>query len=301
MKILFVDDEPAILEQGKIFLQRENDRLEVETATSPQKALEMLNNSEYEAIVSDYQMPEMNGLEFLEKIRQKMDSDIPFIVFTGKGREEVAMEALNLGADRYLRKGGSPKSQYSILAETIVHEIRHRQMEERLELTNYSLENAEVGALWISPEGRIKYANDWICQKLGYDNEEMMEKTVSDIDPNYPDERPEIWKDIKKKGRKTFESEHRTKSGETFPVEITSHYLERNGKEYEFAFIHDITELKEKERKRRKAEESLKASERRFREFFESLPVMGFMISKDGKVKEVNERFCDNSGYETHL
>lgn len=61
-------------------------------------------------------MPEIDGLEFLEIIREEKGMDIPFIMFTGKGREDVAMDALNLGADRYIQKGGNPKSQYGLLA-----------------------------------------------------------------------------------------------------------------------------------------------------------------------------------------
>ncbi|KXA97080.1 hypothetical protein AKJ39_03750 [candidate division MSBL1 archaeon SCGC-AAA259J03] len=114
MKVLLVDDEADILEQAKVFLQRENDRLEVETAASAEEGLQKFSVEDYDAIVSDYQMPEVNGLDFLEIVRKEKESDVPFIIFTGKGREEVAMEALNLGADRYLQKGGDPRSQYGV-------------------------------------------------------------------------------------------------------------------------------------------------------------------------------------------
>ena len=59
----------------------------------------------YDAIISDYQIPDMDGIEFLKKVRSSGNS-IPFIIFTGKGREEVVIEALNAGADFYLQKGG---------------------------------------------------------------------------------------------------------------------------------------------------------------------------------------------------
>lgn len=97
MDVLCVDDEPDILEQAKIFLEKEVDGLDVETATSAGEALNLLEEKDFDAVVSDYRMPEMDGLEFLEVVREERDSDIPFTIFTGKGREEVAMEALNLG------------------------------------------------------------------------------------------------------------------------------------------------------------------------------------------------------------
>lgn len=133
MKILFVDDEPDLLDQAKIFLKRELEDLDIDTVPSPPpEALELLENNEYDGVVSDYKMPEMSGLEFLRTVREEKNIDLPFIIFTGKGREEVAMEALNLGADRYLQKGGDPRSQYGVLSRAIVQEVRNWEREREL-------------------------------------------------------------------------------------------------------------------------------------------------------------------------
>ncbi len=70
------------------------------------------------AAVSDDQMPAMDGIEFLKAVRGWGDKT-PFIIFTGKGREDVVIEALNTGADFYLQKGGEPKSQFPELAHKI--------------------------------------------------------------------------------------------------------------------------------------------------------------------------------------
>lgn len=105
MKVLFVDDEADILELAKIYLEEEGRRFDIDTAPSAEEALKKSSTDEYDAIVSDCQMPKMDGLEFLRDLRQDRESDIPFIIFTGRGREEVAIEALNLGADMYLQKG----------------------------------------------------------------------------------------------------------------------------------------------------------------------------------------------------
>ncbi|MFW6041336.1 MAG: response regulator, partial [Thermoplasmatota archaeon] len=129
MKILFVDDDKGFLEQGKIFLEKENKRFNVKTVSSAEEALDMIGDKDFDVIVSDYQMPEMDGLEFLEELRIWRGNDIPFIIFTGKGREEVAMKALNLGADRYMQKGGSPKSQYGVLSDAIKQEVMHYETE----------------------------------------------------------------------------------------------------------------------------------------------------------------------------
>ena len=132
IRVLHVDDEPALLDVTEQFLQQEDERIVVETATSPRAGLDRLDGGDFDAVVSDYQMPEMDGLEFLERLRRN-DDRIPFIIFTGRGREEVAVDALNLGADRYLQKGGHPKSQYGLLADAIVQETEHRRAREALE------------------------------------------------------------------------------------------------------------------------------------------------------------------------
>ncbi len=131
IKTLLVDDERSLLEQAEMFLEREGE-IEVQTVPSAVKALNLIGEEDFDVIVSDYQMPEMDGLEFLEELREERDCDIPFIMFTGKGREEVAMNALNLGADRYLQKGGDPKAQYEVLAQTIKQEFEHRGAEEKI-------------------------------------------------------------------------------------------------------------------------------------------------------------------------
>ncbi len=121
MKVLFVDDEKLLLTQTKIFLEKTEHDFDVDTARDVGEALELLKNIEYDAIISDYKMEERDGLDLLRAIRKKRGKgDLPFIMFTGKGGEKVAQEALNLGADRYIRKRGDARSQYDKLAEALV-------------------------------------------------------------------------------------------------------------------------------------------------------------------------------------
>lgn len=128
IRVLLVDDETSILELSKTFLEREEKRLKVETTTSAVDALKLLENKDFDVLVSDYQMPVMDGLAFLEVLRDQ-GNNIPFIMFTGKGREEVAIKALNLGADRYIQKGGDNLSQYSLLIQAIINEVSKRRAE----------------------------------------------------------------------------------------------------------------------------------------------------------------------------
>jgi len=112
--LLYVDDEQDLLEIGKLFLESTGD-FSVTTVLSGDEALLQLAHHTFDAVVSDYQMPEMDGLELLKCVRKRYGT-LPFILFTGKGREEIVVEAINNGADFYLQKGGDPKAQFAELA-----------------------------------------------------------------------------------------------------------------------------------------------------------------------------------------
>jgi len=127
--ILYVDDEPDLLELGKLFLEQ-GGQFTVSTAESGYIALEMLKKQSFDAIVSDYQMPECNGIRFLRQVRR--GSVIPFILFTGKGREEVVVEAINSGVDFYLQKGGDTKALFAELGHKISQAISRRNAEKAL-------------------------------------------------------------------------------------------------------------------------------------------------------------------------
>ena len=124
-RIVYVDDEPRLLEIGKLFLESSGE-FAVTTMTSAQEAMACPDILLFDAIIADYQMPEMDGITFLKRIREK-DKDIPFILFTGRGREEVVIEAINSGADFYLQKGGLPRAQFTELAHKIRIAIERRE------------------------------------------------------------------------------------------------------------------------------------------------------------------------------
>lgn len=136
--VLYVDDEESLLEITKLFLEQAGP-FSVDTACCAADGLKMLYSGAYCAVVSDYEMPGMNGIEFLQEVRN-VYPDLPFIMFTGKGREDVVTEALNNGASYYLQKGGDPVSQFAELAHKIVLAVERRKIEEQLRLDEQRLE-----------------------------------------------------------------------------------------------------------------------------------------------------------------
>jgi len=126
--MLLVDDFNDLLFIASEFLSQLIQDIEIVTCECARDALEKLDEGNFDIIVSDFQMPQMDGLEFLEVVR-KDGNEIPFIIFTGMGREEVAIKSLNLGATHYLKKGGEPESQFAALAHHIKTAVHHRRSE----------------------------------------------------------------------------------------------------------------------------------------------------------------------------
>ncbi|MHC1610788.1 MAG: response regulator [Candidatus Methanospirareceae archaeon] len=126
IRVLHVDDEPADLEITRIFLKRKKrGELEIVSVLSAEEALAELERDDFDAIIADYQMPGMDGIEFLEAVRKSEKyARTAFILFTGKGGAEVAAEALKKGADRYITKSGDPAAQCNELARTIQDLLR---------------------------------------------------------------------------------------------------------------------------------------------------------------------------------
>lgn len=123
--------------------------------------------------------------------------------------------------------------------------VEHERTEEALRITQFSVDRSADPVFWIGPDARLLYVNDITCRVLGYSREELLSMTIHDIDLNFPvTEWPRHWGGLKKRGSITFESIHFTKEGTVIPVEVTSNYLEYKGREYNCAFVRDITERK---------------------------------------------------------
>ncbi|PWR74590.1 hypothetical protein DLD82_08380 [Methanospirillum stamsii] len=129
-RILIVDDEPALLEIARLFLEKSGN-IEAICCSSALEGLSLLLSESFDAIVSDFDMPDVNGIEFLSCLRSN-GYNIPFILFTGRGREEVVIEALNRGASYYIRKGGSPKAQFTELSHVIHQAVIKNRYEEKI-------------------------------------------------------------------------------------------------------------------------------------------------------------------------
>jgi len=252
ISLLYVDDEPDLLDLCKLFLEREGE-FSVAVVTSAREGLQILAEGMIDAIVSDYQMPGMDGIEFLKQVRKDF-KDIPFILFTGKGREEVVIEAIENGADFYLQKGGDPRAQFSELSHKIRQAFRRKKAEEELRMMKATVSNAAEGILWINEQGGIAFFNDTICSMLGYTREEFNNLTIRDINPRFIENHlGSLWPGISKRKYLTVQDTHWKKDGSCIPVEILLNYIEFGPQAYVFAFVRDITD-------RKRADDELKSA-----------------------------------------
>ncbi len=127
--VLQVDDDPDLADLTADMLEREDDRFRVETATSPNEGVKRLADGDFDCIVSDYQMPEMDGIEFLETVRSD-HPELPFILFTGEGSEAVASEAIAAGVTDYLQKQRGTE-QYELLANRVENAVEQYRANQR--------------------------------------------------------------------------------------------------------------------------------------------------------------------------
>ncbi|MCG3218977.1 MAG: response regulator, partial [Candidatus Heimdallarchaeota archaeon] len=177
MEILCVDDEEALLNLTKQYLERANPNFVITTCTSAREGLQLLKDKKYDVIISDYQMPDIDGLDFLKMFKSK-GFTIPFIIFTGRGKEKVAMEALNLGASRYIQKQGSPQVIYEYLSLAIQSEYQHWSAQQELILSESKfrklLDNMIVGVVTTNKNRIIDYANNEIYKMMDLTKDELI-------------------------------------------------------------------------------------------------------------------------------
>jgi PAS domain S-box-containing protein len=154
IRVLHVDDNPDFADLTMAFLERESNSFDIETATSATDGLAAIENKKPDCIVSDYDMPGTNGLEFLETIRETY-SDLPFILFTGKGSEQIASDAIAAGVTDYLQKK-SGSEQYELLANRIRHAVNAERSAQRAtrqeELRRLTEHAGDIGGFELSVE-----------------------------------------------------------------------------------------------------------------------------------------------------
>ncbi|HEX9914285.1 MAG TPA: response regulator [Candidatus Bathyarchaeia archaeon] len=125
IKIIHIDDEKNYLELTKEIIMAYDKDMEIETSTSPSRVLENIRDTEPDVVLSDYKMPEMDGIQFTKRLREL--SGIPVILYTGSSEEAVAEEAFRAGVDDFVTKAYDA-AHYVVLLKRIKNVVDKYRM-----------------------------------------------------------------------------------------------------------------------------------------------------------------------------
>ena len=295
--ILAVDDEIALCGLTKEFLENSGSIM-VDMTGSAQEARVAIALKRYDAIVSDYQMPGEDGIQFLKSLRASGDM-IPFILFTGKGREEIVIEAINCRADGYLQKGGDPRALFAELEDRVNKTVRKKRAEMAL-LDSESefrtlFENNPDPVVLVGIDGKILNTNQAGARMVQMSKEEIIGGSFVDMKVFRKEDvvnfRHAMISILKGEPISPIISMITRRDGTVKWVEIRSSVVRKSEGNVAFQIIaRDITDHIH-------AEELLRRSEGKYRAIFNEAAVGITTIARDGKPLEFNNRLADYLGY----
>jgi len=301
IRVLHVDDDGAFGDLASTYLERVDGRLDVTTVTNTADALDHLAEHRVDCVVSDYDMPGRNGIEFLEAIRED-HPDLPFILFTGKGSEEVASDAISAGVTDYLQKE-TGTDQYTVLANRVENAVEKRRSERALDERNRRHETlvsnlpGMVYRCENDPGWPMEFVGGEVERLTGYSADALEAgDVVWGEDVIHPDDSEAMWNAVQDAldAREPFEVTYRIRTrGDNL-----KHVWERGRGIYDAdgerraieGFITDITQQRERQYRLERNSERLEA-------LFENSPDMMNIHDADGVIVDANERICEELGY----
>lgn len=295
--ILHVDDDPELRALAATFLQREREAFGVDTAASGQEGLERLAGTRYDCIISDYEMPGMSGIEFLGAVRES-HPELPFVLFTGKGSEEVASEAISAGATDYLRKGEASE-RYALLANRIESAVGATRTAERAALQEHLRDHAEVvgktGAWQVDTETGELHCTVGTRQILGVDKGDEPTTLDGVIEYYHPEDRAplrEMLEQVQASGEAaTGEWRLRSADGGRRFVEVSVTPVEADGELVALrGVIDDTTERTERTQQLREKRAVINGSVGALDELF-------YVVGPDGRLRRWNDTVREVTGY----
>ncbi len=300
--ILHIDDDEVFLTVTKDFMEKiSKGEVKVDSLQDPNQTFVKLKEKTYDAIIADYQMPSMDGLQLLEQLRAQNIS-IPFIMLTGRGREKIAIRALNLGANRYIKKGMDTESQYRQLFHAIKEVVEHKRIQTALQESEHrldlALKAADIG-LWDRDiqTGKV-VRNERSAQIYGYSLNEIEQSIRWWESRIHPEDRPRVIEQRNKhlQGltphyQAVYRLRHRTgewkwamSRGKVVKRDKDGNALRITGT------LLDITETK-------KMEEALRRERDRAQEYLNIVGVMVVALTETGEISLINQKGCQILGY----
>jgi PAS domain S-box-containing protein len=290
IRVLHVDDDPGFVETAATFLEREDERFDVETTTDPNEVTERLARGDLDCIVSDYEMPGQTGIELLEAVRARAP-DLPFILFTGRGTEEIASDAISAGVTDYLHKE-TGTSQYTLLANRVANAVEQhrnrRALEESQKRLSLFIEQSALGVIEYNEAFEIVRLNEAGEEILGYSEAELRGETWEALVTENSYENVDAVTDALMEAKGGFHSidENVRKDGERIVCEWHNRVVTDDEGDVVaiFSQFQDVTERVERERE-------LETMQRRLDAVLENTTMPMYMKDDEGRYLFVNQGF----------
>jgi PAS domain S-box-containing protein len=184
--VLYLDDNTRFSNVTETFLNDVDDRFRLHSETDPTAGFEYLRANDVDCVVSDQDMPGSTGIEFLEKVRQQYP-DLPFILYTGRGSEDIASKAISAGVTDYVQKG-SGNHNYELLANRVSNAVKQARIQREAERTRTQMrvifENANDAVIIIDASSTIQSANPAVESAVGYAPDELVGESLTMLMPN---------------------------------------------------------------------------------------------------------------------
>ncbi len=293
IRVLHVDDQPEFSAMAAEFLHRVDDRIDIVAETDVAAGLDRLETEPIDCILSDYDMPTVDGLEFLERVRDQY-GDLPFILFTGKGTEAVASDAVSAGATDYFQKK-SGTDEYQVLGHRIINAVEQyraqRALEDNKERFRTLVERSTDAIFIVGDNGTFEYVTPSVEHVLGYQAEEL--HGVNGFEGIHPEDTERVQTAFAQlisdpEGTASVEYRYRHANGEWVWIEARGrNLLDDDLIEGVVVYARDVTDRKRRAQRLERHERIL-----------ETLGDAVYALDDEGKIIDVNEQTVRMTGYD---
>jgi PAS domain S-box-containing protein len=287
IRLLHVDDDKNQLTMFREFMRIFDPQIEIESTSLPGQVMGMIRGGRYDCLVTDFQMPGMNGIELTQAIRE--ESSIPIILYTGMGSEEIAEKAFEVGVNDYFRKEMNHQH-----CKIIAKRIRDVVEKQRFEQIYTDIVNEATEAIIIILDHKIVFANRELKELLGASStQELLGMNIKRLLKSF--DKVDFLREVEGLIRGDIphlitEFEVERSDGEKVPVEVNMSLLDYLGETAFLCFLRDITD-------RHILNNEIIRSETRYRNLMELAPDGIVTVNLRGDVTWMNDAYSSITGF----
>ncbi|WP_224269306.1 PAS domain S-box protein [Haloprofundus salinisoli] len=294
-RILCVDDDASLRALTTAHLERQG--LSVVTAADGPSALDTLADGEFDGIVSDFEMPAMDGLELLEAVRARHEA-LPFVLFTARGSEELASRAISAGVTDYIRKNGGA-DQFELLANraaNYVSQYRAERALDRSEERYRRLVETSPSPIGIYTEdSRLAYVNEAAVGYFGAeDADDLVGRSILElVDESDLDRARERSRGVLEERTTASPSELHLRGLDGRPLHavLATAPITFEGDDAAQIVLNDVTEFRRTQRAFEREKQFTDAA-------LDALDDVFFVVDTDGRLTRWNGRLNEVTGYD---